>query len=130
MQNSYYSEEPPSEEYDATKQHPNAQCYQDICIVCGCSGSKRCSKCHKVTYCGKDHQIVDWKAGHKLLCTTDSEQSTITRAECGRKDFLFPEFEIVTELESENAVISNAEKSEEEKMKDYNNFVKKAEGIF
>ena len=130
LQNSYYSEEPPSDEYDATKKHPNAQRYQDICIVCGCTGSKRCSKCHKVTYCGKDHQRLDWKAGHKMLCTTDSEQSTVCGNECGSKYFLFPEFEIVTEPESENATNSKVEKSEEEKMREYDNFVKKAEGNF
>ena len=73
---------------------------------------------------------MDWKAGHKLLCTTDSEQSTVCRTECGSKDFLFPEFEIVTEPESENATNSKAGKSEEEKMKEYDNFVKKVEGNF
>ena len=65
-----------------------------------------------------------------MLCTTDSEQSTVCRTECGSKDFLFPEFEIVTESESENVTNSKAEKSEEEKMKEYDNFVKKAEGNF
>ena len=73
---------------------------------------------------------MDWKSGHKLLCTADSEQSTICRTGCGGNDFLFPEFEIVTEPESENAKNSKAEKSEEERMKEYDNFVKKAEGNF
>ena len=28
---------------------------------------KRCTKCH-VPYCSREHQIADWKAGHKFEC--------------------------------------------------------------
>ena len=28
---------------------------------------KRCAKCH-VHYCSREHQVADWKAGHKLEC--------------------------------------------------------------
>lgn len=42
---------------------------QPLCNVCGCFGDKKCSSCHLVSYCSKDHQEFDWKkAGHSKLC--------------------------------------------------------------
>ncbi|KAF9209119.1 Programmed cell death protein 2 [Haplosporangium sp. Z 27] len=41
------------------------------CFVCGMHGPKMCSKCHKVSYCGQDHQVAHWTKGlHKQLCGT------------------------------------------------------------
>jgi len=38
------------------------------CKVCGTSGNvQRCSACHSVFYCNKDHQNQDWKS-HKHDC--------------------------------------------------------------
>lgn len=39
-----------------------------LCWVCGCPGSKACSRCHNVTYCGKHHQTLHWKHTHKKEC--------------------------------------------------------------
>ena len=47
-----------------------------LCKVCGCRGDKLCAKCHKVHYCCKEHQAVDWKAGHKVSCGDHGGQST------------------------------------------------------
>jgi pre-rRNA-processing protein TSR4 len=46
-----------------------------LCVVCGCRGEKLCGKCHTVRYCSKEHQAVDWKAGHKLLCGASGEST-------------------------------------------------------
>lgn len=42
---------------------------QSLCKVCGGYGDKKCSGCHKVSYCSKDHQVFDWKkCGHSITC--------------------------------------------------------------
>ena len=40
------------------------------CDACGKTGDgmKRCSRCHCVTYCGRDCQAKDFKSCHKKLC--------------------------------------------------------------
>ncbi|XP_063306450.1 programmed cell death protein 2 [Pelobates fuscus] len=72
------------------------KCGLGLCRVCGCLGPKQCSKCHKVSYCSKEHQLLDWKAQHKKLC---SEQLDLSNAALPDHNFLFPEYEIVTEPE-------------------------------
>ena len=39
-----------------------------LCLVCGCMARKHCAKCKVVNYCSRNHQIADWKRGHKNLC--------------------------------------------------------------
>ncbi len=42
------------------------------CAKCNGDGAtKKCSKCKKVFYCSRDHQVADWPT-HKLLCGKDS----------------------------------------------------------
>lgn len=39
-----------------------------MCQVCGqVDGVKRCARCGVVAYCGKEHQVADWKT-HKRIC--------------------------------------------------------------
>jgi pre-rRNA-processing protein TSR4 len=47
-----------------------------LCDTCGCLGDKKCSKCHAVSYCCRDHQVFDWKARHKEVCATMSGESS------------------------------------------------------
>ncbi|KAJ3400893.1 Programmed cell death protein 2 [Chytridiales sp. JEL 0842] len=81
------------------------------CLVCGLAGPKQCSGCHAVQYCSKEHQVLDWKLGdHKSECSVKAEAETTTgkRSEGWKeklaKAVLFPESEIVTELEPEKSV--------------------------
>ncbi|KAG0014001.1 Programmed cell death protein 2 [Entomortierella chlamydospora] len=47
------------------------------CFVCGMHGPKVCSKCHKVSYCGPEHQTIHWSKGlHKQLCGTNPPTSS------------------------------------------------------
>lgn len=59
------------------------------CAVCGIGGLQfRCSRCHLVYYCTKEHQRIDWKK-HKVHCKSgdnpslvnDSQNSAVTQSE-------------------------------------------------
>lgn len=93
--NDFYSYDPPPDE-EPTENTSDLVLESGIklCRVCGCPGSKACSRCHAVTYCCKDHQTIDWKHRHKKECC---EEATTT--EISAPPFLFPEFELVTEPE-------------------------------
>jgi hypothetical protein len=39
------------------------------CPICLQKAPLRCSKCHAFSYCSKEHQTQDWKAGHKEECS-------------------------------------------------------------
>ena len=40
-----------------------------LCSVCGCKADKKCSACNDVSYCSKDHQVIDWRCGHRFCCS-------------------------------------------------------------
>lgn len=113
--NEFYSCEPPSD--NDKNDGPSASQFQDLCIVCGITGPKRCSQCHKATYCSKEHQTIDWKTNHKKSCKGDFVPS-----ETKHKEVLFPEFEIVTE--TEELEDEQEEPNDAEKLKDYKAFMK------
>ncbi|XP_052501643.1 programmed cell death protein 2 isoform X1 [Budorcas taxicolor] len=98
--NDFYSYEPPSEDPPSEtgeSVHLQLKSGAHLCRVCGCSGPKRCSRCHKAHYCSKEHQSLDWRLGHKQACAqTDNLDNTVPD-----HNFLFPEFEIVIETEDE-----------------------------
>ena len=41
--------------------------YCTTCKACGLKASMKCSACKKVSYCCKEHQVLDWKQ-HKSVC--------------------------------------------------------------
>ncbi|XP_054625612.1 programmed cell death protein 2 isoform X2 [Dunckerocampus dactyliophorus] len=96
--NDFYSYEPPAE--DEPPGHLDADqsvlptSGVKLCWVCGCPGSKACSRCHTVTYCGKHHQTLHWKNTHKKECSSGHKDTSAC-------SFLFPEFELLTEPEVE-----------------------------
>ncbi|XP_076830785.1 programmed cell death protein 2 isoform X2 [Brachyhypopomus gauderio] len=65
-----------------------------LCRRCGCPGQKACSRCHVVTYCSKEHQVIDWKQRHKKECCNEASASSEVL-----DSFVFPEWELVTEPE-------------------------------
>ncbi|XP_053153816.1 programmed cell death protein 2 isoform X1 [Hemicordylus capensis] len=108
--NDTYSYDPPPEDppvEEETCVNLQLKCGAHLCRVCGCLGSKRCSRCHKAHYCSKDHQAMDWRAGHKVSCT----ESAQTNVAIPDHKFIFPEYEIVIEPEE---IDSNASKTKQE----------------
>ncbi|XP_077997124.1 programmed cell death protein 2-like isoform X2 [Glandiceps talaboti] len=116
--NKYYGYEPPEEKESSGQIWPT-DFDEPMCVMCGSKGPKRCGKCHKVAYCGRDHQKIDWKSGHKKVCCKEGSKSSNSM-------LLFPEYEVVTE--SEDYKPAQTEKSEEEKMKEYSKFVETEKG--
>ena len=100
-----------------------------LCIVCGVRGSKCCGSCRSVHYCSKFHQMHDWKSGHKRVC------SGLARGNLSLDDVdydpskgvVLPELDIVTEPEPEVSRKRTEKQSEEQRMKDYERYVKKME---
>ncbi|XP_071512108.1 programmed cell death protein 2-like [Diadema antillarum] len=97
--NPYFSYEPPDDEIEILPEDliSPEQFGVNLCAVCGCNaGTTKCGRCHTTAYCSKDHQIQDWKSGHKTTC--GKGQGIISATS---NKFLFPEYELVTEEENE-----------------------------
>ncbi|XP_026873384.1 programmed cell death protein 2 isoform X2 [Electrophorus electricus] len=95
-ENEFYSFNPPPDEKpaDPGDEHRILSTGVKLCYLCGCPGQKACSRCHLVTYCSKEHQVIDWKQRHKKECCDEaSVASEILNS------FVFPERELVTEPE-------------------------------
>ncbi|XP_057315187.1 programmed cell death protein 2-like [Hydractinia symbiolongicarpus] len=94
-----------------------------LCNLCGCYADKKCSLC-QVLYCCKDHQIFDWKNGHKLNCSGNAKLMNGKKSVCktDQKSLLFDEYEIVTEPEP------NEEKSKDDKAEKYKTYLEKKRG--
>ncbi|XP_975337.2 programmed cell death protein 2 [Tribolium castaneum] len=85
--NKFYSFEPPPDhslDFSPSK-------WVSLCDLCGCLGEKKCGKCKKATYCSREHQVLDWKQGHKSECEKGGTPGISSK--------LFPESIIVTEPE-------------------------------
>nr|XP_060609770.1 programmed cell death protein 2 [Anolis sagrei ordinatus] len=116
--NDTYSYDPPPEEpplEPLPSVNLQLKCGANLCRVCGCLGPKRCSKCHKAHYCSQDHQLLDWKAGHKASCLQSGDQMDSVIPD---HNFLFPEYEIVRELEEFDASMNEADKEDVGKKED------------
>ncbi|XP_069625420.1 programmed cell death protein 2 isoform X2 [Ranitomeya imitator] len=76
--NDTYSYGPPPDSPPPHGEHLTSfqlKCGLSLCRVCGCLGPKSCSRCHKVNYCDRLHQVMDWKVQHKQLCGKALESS-------------------------------------------------------
>ena len=71
-ENSFYSSQPPDFDADMDDNpdyDPNPELFDiKLCFICGVKGDKQCSQCRMVNYCSRDHQVLDWKYGHKDSC--------------------------------------------------------------
>eukprot|EP01105_Mastigella_eilhardi_P006954 TRINITY_DN18445_c0_g1_i1.p1 TRINITY_DN18445_c0_g1~~TRINITY_DN18445_c0_g1_i1.p1 ORF type:complete len:343 (-),score=73.11 TRINITY_DN18445_c0_g1_i1:53-1081(-) len=73
-----------------------------LCHVCGSPGTSSCSRCHAVHYCSTTHQKFDWDSGHSSECKTLAESPETSL--CPRStSFVFPEMDLVTDLEPDTA---------------------------
>ena len=106
--------------------------FTKICMVCGCLGTKLCGGCKKVNYCSKEHQVLHWKNGHKMLCkececfhyfiyffvsyvSSFLNLFTAVRVEGEDSMFTLPEYEIIIEdekIEPESDKLSNSDEAE------------------
>lgn len=43
------------------------------CVVCQTETNKRCEVCKEAHYCCREHQVQDWKAGHKRVCSAKAK---------------------------------------------------------
>lgn len=100
-----------------------------LCLVCGGHGPKHCGSCKCVHYCCRDHQVHDWKAGHKCVChdLTEGKSSLETLDYDPSVGVVLPELEIVTELEPASCR-EEKERSEEERIKEYLKYVEEGRG--
>ncbi|XP_033873023.1 programmed cell death protein 2 isoform X1 [Acipenser ruthenus] len=117
--NDFYSYDPPVEEEAADIHSTDSEILQlgsgvKLCRVCGCLGPKSCSRCHSANYCSREHQTVDWKAGHKKEC---SKNGVVGVSLLDHK-FLFLEYEVVTEPEDLQLEADSDGQIEEEQLKE------------
>jgi pre-rRNA-processing protein TSR4 len=66
--NKFYMFEPPVEEEKWQPDISAELC--KTCCVCGAKSGSHCGKCKVVYYCSKEHQVIDWKLGHKKRCSS------------------------------------------------------------
>jgi len=140
VSNDFYSAAPPdediTEDFDIDN-FPHAGNFSSLCLVCGIKGSKKCSQCKKANYCGKNHQVIDWKAFHKEECkkakdanTSNSNNKTFSLSlrsdplpEVYEKE-VFEEFDLVTEEEVlPQETDTNNSKTNEESLKEFEDLV-------
>ncbi|CAG7815610.1 unnamed protein product [Allacma fusca] len=117
-QNEFYSSEPPPEDDSLADIIPE-KFGTKLCRICGAQGPLSCGGCHKVNYCGKEHQTLDWKEGHKGECTDADFNPT---HENQRKGYFYKESEIVIDKEVIPKAKSKA-KSEKQRLEEYEKFV-------
>ena len=49
-----------------------------VCRVCNLRGTSHCAKCRRTNYCSRQHQVADWKAGHKSECDPENGSDSNT----------------------------------------------------
>ncbi|TGZ66516.1 hypothetical protein CRM22_005274 [Opisthorchis felineus] len=126
-QNPYYSFQPPETEYPSLDtvqalikagSFPCAERYNYICPICGCKADKLCSRCKRVKYCSKHHQMMHWKSYHKVDCSSETSEAKQEPRFDGN-DFLLPEFRVCSEPADEPAAVEqDSEDSESDVLSD------------
>ncbi|KAF5397623.1 Programmed cell death protein 2 [Paragonimus heterotremus] len=120
-QNPYFSFEPPETEcpsLDMVKswiqnnQLPCAELYTSVCPVCGCQADKSCSKCKRVKYCSKSHQVLHWKDDHRSICGSQVDVPVGPSFTPNR--FLLPEYKLCSEPAVPSADYSEIDTDESE----------------
>ncbi|RCN33872.1 MYND finger [Ancylostoma caninum] len=94
--NPYYSFDGPMDP-DLDGDVPDPRLPEDapeLCKVCGCYASKKCGKCGNAWYCCRDHQALDWTAGHKQSCGSVPDPAASIPLTNPLNKFLFKEYGI------------------------------------
>jgi len=63
-----YSKEAMNKLLSVQRRLRNASDKSDHCALCGAVSAKKCSRCGRVVYCSRDHQMIHWKEVHKKQC--------------------------------------------------------------
>ncbi|GAA51361.1 pre-rRNA-processing protein TSR4 [Clonorchis sinensis] len=126
-QNPYYSFQPPETEYPSLDtvqalikagSFPCAERYNYICPICGCKADKLCSRCKRIKYCSKHHQMMHWKSYHKIDCSSEAPEAK-REPRFDANDFLLPEFRVCSEPADESAAVEqDSEDSESDVLSD------------
>jgi pre-rRNA-processing protein TSR4 len=68
--NEFYSFDPPNQNDMKLAEELSPRKFDvALCQICGLKGPLRCGACKNVSYCGSEHQKLDWKKdGHKGVC--------------------------------------------------------------
>ncbi|CAH2233969.1 programmed cell death protein 2 [Pararge aegeria] len=116
--NDYYSFEPYEE--NENECFPMDK-WAKLCNVCGIKAPSHCSKCKKVYYCSRQHQILDWQKGHKSICPDlqkkcDPYWNNFNVTEAGQS-LLFKEWELIVDEEDEEEVTAVDPNQEMEKLR-------------
>lgn len=87
----------------------------EFCSVCGLRAEKQCGNCHRIKYCSKEHQTLDWSNGHKKTCKTvkNETDNSLQLQFNEQSDFIkswtstlhFPELELDSEPEPSKSAI-------------------------
>ncbi|KAF4526203.1 hypothetical protein B566_EDAN001887 [Ephemera danica] len=113
--NQFYFYDAPIESEDF-KPEVTAESFGKLCCVCNLKGVSHCGKCRVVNYCSRQHQVADWKAGHKSeCCSAGGTEYTLP--------LLLPEWELVTEPEPDVTAEPKQEKSNEEQLREFQELV-------
>ncbi|OQV24349.1 Programmed cell death protein 2 [Hypsibius exemplaris] len=93
--NDFYSSEPS----DWQEHAKDPEVKQPLCAVCGCLAPNTCASCKKVFYCGRVHQLLAWRSGHKEECPGIRDDAAVSKGKDMKTPAIFAEFEIVREPE-------------------------------
>lgn len=106
---------------------PHVTRFASVCAACGCAGSQRCAKCRLLTYCCREHQVVDWKGRHKRECKELAEDPARHQPmlNFSKSELLLPEFALSEPQDEEEA--SDSEESESDESEEEEEEGKKAE---
>lgn len=96
--------------------HLVAESWIKSCQVCGLRAPSHCSKCKKVYYCCRQHQVYDWKHGHKNCCAIGINLE--------ENSFLLPEFEIITEADEYSDEFSDSDNEDDDDKKNIEEYEK------
>ncbi|EDV24007.1 uncharacterized protein TRIADDRAFT_27184 [Trichoplax adhaerens] len=95
--NSFYSSQPPDRQ-NPQNSYDNSLLTKwcSLCSLCGIPSEKKCAKCG-TPYCCRQHQVFDWKHGHRENCTSAAKTPIFAS-----NDYLFPQYDVCIDDDDED----------------------------